>query len=256
MQTLHIIVSNKIATYQRRDGDIVCGNSDYQIAFTFDDEWAEHAEKTARFIWNGQYFDVDFTGDTCPVPIVTNTNQLTVGVYAGQLSTTTPATIGCKKSILCGGEPPSPGTGENYSNEAKAAAEEAKAAAEEAKEAAEEAKEAAARAEAIVGDVGDIHSALDTIIAEQEAIIEIQENLMGVSKFYLSDGTRWYFEESMLWADFISSKYNVDKVFGTADGGTVSYTKDGKGYVVVSNIAWSTDAPRANRTYELTLWEG
>lgn len=101
MRTLHISVLDKKATYLSRDGDIVCGNSDYMIEFAFDAEWDGYDEKTARFIWNGQYQDVKFTGTACYVPIVTHTTELRVGVYAGELSTTTSATIGCKKSILC-----------------------------------------------------------------------------------------------------------------------------------------------------------
>lgn len=108
MKTLHINVFDKIATYQKRDGCIVCGNSDYQIKFTFDDEWAAYDKKTAHFIWNGQYTDVEFTGDTCPVPKITNATVVKVGVYVDDLSTTTPTTIECKRSVLCGGEPPRP----------------------------------------------------------------------------------------------------------------------------------------------------
>ena len=107
MRILHISVLDKKATYLSRDGDIVCGNSDYVIEFAFDAEWAEHEEKIARFIWNGHYKDVTFTGTTCPVPIITNASEVEVGVYAGELSTTTPATIGCQKSILCHSAPPS-----------------------------------------------------------------------------------------------------------------------------------------------------
>ena len=108
MKTLHITVNNKVATYLRRDGDIVCGNSDYQVQFTFDGEWDGYTQKTARFIWNGEYFDVDFTGNTCTVPIIMNAHLVTVGVYAGQLSTTTAAVIGCKPSIICGSDTPNP----------------------------------------------------------------------------------------------------------------------------------------------------
>ncbi len=101
MRILHISVLDKKATYASRDGDIVCGNSDYVIEFAFDAEWDAHEEKIARFIWNGQFTDVDFTGNTCPVPIITNATAVEIGVYAGELSTTTPAVIGCQKSILC-----------------------------------------------------------------------------------------------------------------------------------------------------------
>lgn len=102
MKTLHVIVANKIATYSYRGGDIVCGNSDYQIEFTFDGEWDAYATKTVRFIWNGKYVDVTRTNNNIfPVPIVTNTDKLEIGVYAGDLSTTTSALISCKKSIRC-----------------------------------------------------------------------------------------------------------------------------------------------------------
>lgn len=105
MRPLHINVLDKKATYVSRDGDIVCGNSDYVIEFAFDAEWAAHDEKIARFIWDGHYKDVTFTGTTCPVPIITNTTVVEIGVYAGELSTTTPAMIGCQKSILCTSAP-------------------------------------------------------------------------------------------------------------------------------------------------------
>ena len=68
MQELHITVSNKVATYRRRDGFIVCGNSDYMVIFAFDAEWDAHEEKTARFVWNNQYIDRPFTGNVDPEP--------------------------------------------------------------------------------------------------------------------------------------------------------------------------------------------
>ena len=82
---------------------LICGNSDFTIKFLFDSEWDSELVKTARFIWNGQYEDIVFTGNSCKVPLVSNTNNLAVGVYAGDLRTTTPAMFACHKSIL-GGE--------------------------------------------------------------------------------------------------------------------------------------------------------
>lgn len=93
---------------------IVCGNSDYKIAFNFDEEWAAHDEKTARFIWDGQYADVVFAGNVCDVPVITNTTMVAVGVYAGDLRTTTPALIHCDKSILCGDGLPADPTPDVY----------------------------------------------------------------------------------------------------------------------------------------------
>lgn len=102
MKVLQVTINNREASYVKRCGEIICGNSDYTIQFTFDEEWDAYDTKTARFIWNGQYKDVQFTGSTCSVPILKNTDSVTVGVYAGQLQTTTAAVIGCRKSILCG----------------------------------------------------------------------------------------------------------------------------------------------------------
>ena len=126
---LHIDVVNKIATYRKRDGYIVCGNSGYQIQFAFDSEWSAYSEKTARFIWNGEYTDVDFTGNICTVPVLHNITEVTVGVYAGDLSTTTPAVIDCYRSILCEGVRPSVESDRSYANEAKEAADRAESAA-------------------------------------------------------------------------------------------------------------------------------
>lgn len=101
MNILNISVIDKVATYQKRNGAIVCGNSDYQIKFTFDEEWSTYPTKTARFIYDSQFTDVVFTGDTCEVPIMQDITLLSVGVFAGNLITTTPALIPCVKSILC-----------------------------------------------------------------------------------------------------------------------------------------------------------
>ena len=108
-KTIQIAVLNKIAV-KTCDTVYICGNSDFSVHFTFDDEWAEHYSKTARFIANdGSFVDVPFSGDICPVPILRNTYGFNVGVYAGNLSTTTPAYCPAKKSILCpGGVPKDP----------------------------------------------------------------------------------------------------------------------------------------------------
>lgn len=103
MKNLNITVANKVATYIQRDGYIVCGNSDYQITFTFDSVWGGYDKKIARFKWNGGYRDVEITTDnTTKVPRIENATQVEVGVYVEDLSTTTPAVIPCARSVLCG----------------------------------------------------------------------------------------------------------------------------------------------------------
>lgn len=96
---IDIPVINKIA-YSPTE-KLICGNSDYIIVFKFDDEWDEYPVKTARFVFDDKYVDVVFEGNTCPCPVLSNVQVVAVGVYAGDLQTTTPALIGCKKSILC-----------------------------------------------------------------------------------------------------------------------------------------------------------
>lgn len=107
--TINVVVKNKIAVTVD-DTLYICGNSGFVINFDFDAEWADFDVKTARFISeNGAYQDVVFKGSQCPMPILSNTYNIKVGVFAGDLQTTTPAMISAKKSILCGvGTPETP----------------------------------------------------------------------------------------------------------------------------------------------------
>lgn len=168
MKTLHINVANKIATYQKRDGDIVCGNSDYQIQFVFDGEWNAYTKKTARFKWNGKHYDKDFSGDICPVPKITNTDKVEVGVFVEDLETTTSAEIGCIRSILCGGSAASTENDIDYANEAKEAAERA-------------AEDARAEVTRLVGEIGVVQYAggSPTAAMSQKATTKMLNMVMG-----------------------------------------------------------------------------
>lgn len=107
MPIINVTVKNKIA--QNPTKELVCGNSDYVIYFDFDEEWSAHAVKTARFSFNSTFIDVVFEGNSVNVPVITNAFTCAVGVYAGDLQTTTPAIIKCQKSILCAdGSPADP----------------------------------------------------------------------------------------------------------------------------------------------------
>lgn len=99
MPNVNITVRNKIASAE--SNAVVCGNSDYTIVFNFDAEWNAYESKTARFVWNGQYEDVAFNGNSVNMPIINGTLYVAIGVYAGELHTTTPAILNAKKSILC-----------------------------------------------------------------------------------------------------------------------------------------------------------
>lgn len=103
---IEISVENRVAT-PPSNAVIVCGNSDYTLTFSFDAEWEAETNKVARFVWfsrNKTYSEeISFEGNTVAVPILSNTNAVHVGVYAGNLRTTTPAKIVCEHSILCYG---------------------------------------------------------------------------------------------------------------------------------------------------------
>lgn len=107
-KVIPVSVRDKIAT-KTGDDVYVCGNSDFVIEFDFDGEWDEFDTKTARFEWNDGHYDKVFSGNTCPVPIISDTHRFHVGVFAGNLRTTTAAYVPAKKSILCrGGSPHNP----------------------------------------------------------------------------------------------------------------------------------------------------
>lgn len=93
MNYINITVRGKIARAEGR-ARVVCGNSDYAVRFDFDAEWEAYDLKTARFVSeDGSYTDVQFEGEDCAIPILRNTRTLLVGVFAGNLRTTTAALI-------------------------------------------------------------------------------------------------------------------------------------------------------------------
>ena len=109
MKTIAISVRDKIAV-NMSNVPYTCGNSDFVINFDFDAEWDEFSVKTARFIKDDRtYQDQVFQGNECHVPIIYNTNKVRVGVFAGNLCTSTPAIVKANKGILCvGGSPEAP----------------------------------------------------------------------------------------------------------------------------------------------------
>lgn len=99
MHIISIIVHDKIAVNLEKDR-YVCGNSDFIIHFDFDAEWDEFDVKTARFVSeSGEFIDKLFTGSDCEFPVFENTNKVLVGVFAGNLRTTTAAYVPALKSI-------------------------------------------------------------------------------------------------------------------------------------------------------------
>ena len=112
-QRISVQVRNKIATCLT-DIPVVCGNSDYIVDFDFDEKWDRYEIKTARFRTNGEYTDVVFEGNACPMPIISNSKIVWIGVFAGDLFTSTPAIVHCKPSILDGEGVPADPTPDVY----------------------------------------------------------------------------------------------------------------------------------------------
>lgn len=103
--TINVSVRDKCVT-AAGNPVIVCGNSDCTVAFDFDEEWEVYNEKTARFTWfrDGApgWEDVPFTGSTVSAPAMRETDAVAVGVYAGDIHTTTPAWVPCARCITDG----------------------------------------------------------------------------------------------------------------------------------------------------------
>ena len=104
MRYLPVTIQDKIAVYMSSE-KMICYNSDYILQFTFDAEWDSYTQKTAQI----RYFstnkgwvkhDIIFTGMECNVPVIPNANVVYVGVYAGDIRTTTEAEISCRPSVL------------------------------------------------------------------------------------------------------------------------------------------------------------
>lgn len=99
MPTIDIIIRNKTASAVNPPC-IVCGNSDYNVKFDFDDEWQAHTKKIGVFAYNRcgewQSEKVLFEGDTCPVPALHGVRSVWIGVTAGDVRTSTPADVPCR----------------------------------------------------------------------------------------------------------------------------------------------------------------
>ena len=102
---IRVVVKDRVA---RTEGQpvIVCGNGDYTITFSFDEEWDGVGTKTARFKYltaeGVKHQDKELKGDTVWVPSLSNIREVEVGVYSADIATSTGAPIRCEPSIRCG----------------------------------------------------------------------------------------------------------------------------------------------------------
>jgi len=87
------------------DNYIVSGNSGYTVTFDTDSEWDAYPTKTARFVINGRTFaNIIFTGNTCEVPVLPKGLCVLIGLYAGDIQTTTAAKIKMVQALAQGAE--------------------------------------------------------------------------------------------------------------------------------------------------------
>lgn len=103
MQTISISVAQRIAAAQTGDF-VVLDNSDYQIQFSFDAEWDAYSSKKAVFIWQAGEDHVaefvSFTGNCAPMPKISESSYVLVGVTAGDSLTSTAAKLPCRASVI------------------------------------------------------------------------------------------------------------------------------------------------------------
>lgn len=97
---------------KRADGTgvIVCGNSDYTVTWELDEEWVDYDTKTMRVcLADGTYIDTVFSGTVCPVPVLSVTGWVSIGLFAGDIHTSTPATLIAVEAITTpAGSPAAP----------------------------------------------------------------------------------------------------------------------------------------------------
>ena len=91
-------------------GTIICGNSDYTVAWDLDQEWEPYSAKTMRVnLADGTYQDVVFTGNTAALPVLSTPGWASVGLYAGDLHTSRAADLWVLPSVTTpGGAPADP----------------------------------------------------------------------------------------------------------------------------------------------------
>lgn len=98
-KVIEITIRNKVSRIA--SSPIIVGkNKDYIVRFNFDEDWDKYDTKTARFSQDDEYQDIIFAGNECSMPALDGGKVVEVGVYAGDISTTTPAYLKVQKSII------------------------------------------------------------------------------------------------------------------------------------------------------------
>lgn len=254
MQTITINVVDKVATAVGNPF-IVCGNSDYIILFNFDKAWDGQTTKTARFTFEQdgeeKFIEVPFNGNQCKVPILYEVKKIEVGVYAGDLLSTTRCKINCRASILDGEGAEHEAPDEDIYNQIIEVVNEATTAATEAKAAAEgfEATTRETFANAFKGNLyGEIVTADDVSPVEHHLACKVEsKNLYdNIDNYVRGEGVTYTYKNYTLTVTgqyvnkfiplFEGEKYTFSCTStraGSSGGGAFvrAYTADQKTYI-------------------------
>lgn len=90
---INVEVRGKIATLTSMNFELVGGNDDYKVVFDFDADWEKYPAKTALFVYGKTTIERVFEGNVCEGVAIENSSMCLVGVFAGDIATTTPALI-------------------------------------------------------------------------------------------------------------------------------------------------------------------
>lgn len=98
MKEIHISVREGIAA-QTDHTAYITGDGETWVVFDLGEEWEEKPLRTARFQTECSYVDAVFRGNKCRVPVFTYARKLEVGLFAGNVRTTTPARIFLREGV-------------------------------------------------------------------------------------------------------------------------------------------------------------
>lgn len=80
---------------------IVCNNSDYVVRFALDSEWDALALRTMRIVYDSySHTDIAFSGDTVALPTIIDRTSIGIGLYSGDIHTSTCAMFDCERSVM------------------------------------------------------------------------------------------------------------------------------------------------------------
>lgn len=111
---IHIEVRDKVATLKSMNFQLVGGNSDYEVVFDFDADWDEHIVKTALFTFGDTTVAKPFSGSVCEGVAVSNATLCYIGVFSGDIVTSTAALVEVGLSARDIGDVPEPPSEDVY----------------------------------------------------------------------------------------------------------------------------------------------